>query len=105
MTLAELKTVLAGTQLPVAYQAFPADNPPAMPFIIYQETGSNNFGADNIVWHSAMRIQIDLLCQKKNKTTEALVETALTNAGIYWERESSFDDDEDYYRTTYDVEI
>ena len=105
MTLAELKTVLSGTGLPVAYLAFPADDPPAMPFVVYQEIGSDNFGADNKVWVSHMRIQIDLLCQSKNRITEGLVENALDNADIYWERESSFDDEEDYYRTMYYVEI
>lgn len=105
MTLEELKTVLSTTGLPVAYRAFPADNPPDMPFIVFQETGSDNFGADNKVWFSAMRIQIDLLCKTKSRLTEGLLENTLNNADIYWERESLFDDDEDYYRVTYDIEI
>ena len=105
MTLAELNTLLATTNLPVAYLAFPAFQAPEMPFIMYQETGSDNFGADNIVWHSAMRIQIDLMTHKKNREIEELLESTLTGAGIYWERESSYDDAEDYYRVTYDIEI
>lgn len=105
MTLAELRTILLTTNLPVAYLAFPADQAPAMPFLVYQETGSDNFGADNVVWHSAMRVQIDLLCKQKSRATEELVETTLTNAGIYWEREVDYDSDETYYRSTYDVVI
>lgn len=105
MTLEELHIVLKTTDLPVAYLAFPADKVPEMPFIVFQETGSDNFGADNRVWHSAMRIQIDLLSHKKDRTTEVLLETALDNADIYWERVAEFDDDEDCYRATYEVEI
>ncbi len=105
MTLAELYTVLSGTGLPVAYLAFSADNPPELPFIVYQETGSHNLGADNIVWHSATRIQIDLLTRTKSRATEQLLEDALNDAGIFWERESSFDSDESVYRMTYTVEI
>ena len=105
MTLAELNTVLTGTGLPVAYLAFPADSPPAMPFITYQETGSDNFGADNKVWVSHMRIQINLFTAKKSRVTEELVEAALDDADIYWERESSFEEDEDCYRIIYDIEI
>lgn len=105
MTLAELYSVLTEVKLPVAYQAFPADKAPEMPFIIYMELGSDNFGADNIVWHSATRIEIDLLCKKKNRETEILLETELTKAGIYWERESNHNDDEDCYVTTYNIEI
>ena len=105
MTLAELYTVLSSTGLPVAYLAFSADNPPELPFIVYQETGSHNLGADNIVWHSATRIQIDLLTRTKSRATEQLLEDALNDAGIFWERESSFDSDESVYRMTYTVEI
>jgi len=105
MTLAELYTVLSGTGLPVAYLAFSADNPPELPFIVYQETGSHNLGADNKVWHSATRIQIDLLSRTKSRATEQLLEDALNDAGIFWERESSYDSDEIVYRITYTVEI
>lgn len=105
MTLTELNTVLSGTGLPVAYMAFPVKAVPAMPFIVYQETGSDNFGADNTVWFSAMRIQIDLYCKVKNRVTEQLVESALTEAGIFWEREAEFDEDEAIYRSIYIVEI
>lgn len=105
MTLSELNTLLLTTGLPVAYQAFPVDHAPAMPFVVYQETGSDNFGADNIVYVSAMRIQIDLFCSKKSRFTEITLENILTGAGIFWERESGYDDTEDYFRTTYDIEI
>ena len=105
MTLEELNTVLQNTELPVAYLAFPADDVPTMPFVVYQETGSDNFGADNIVWASAMMIQIDLLCKKKSRATEELLEQTLTDAGIYWERESYHESDDDFYRTTYTCEI
>lgn len=105
MTLNEFNQLLQTTGFPVAYLAFPADEPAPMPFIVYQEVGSDNFGADNIVWNSAMRIQIDLLTAKKSRTMEETLEAVLTNAGIYWDRESGYDDGEDYFRTTYDIEI
>lgn len=105
MTLEELNTVLAATELPVAYLAFPADHAPEMPFIVYQETGSNNFGADNRVYFSGMRIQIDLLTKKKDRATEELLEGILTDAEIYWERVPEFDEDEACYRVTYEIEI
>lgn len=105
MTLEGLKTILDGTELPVAYLAFPEDQAPEMPFIVYQELGSDNMGADNIVWHSPTRVQIDLLCRRRSRTTEQTVETALTNAGIFWERDVNFDSDDDFYSTSYNAEI
>lgn len=105
MTLADFKLILDTTGLPVAYLAFPADDVPPMPFIVYQETGSHNFGADNKVWTSAMRMQVDLLTRKRNRITELLLETALDANDIYWERIPDYDEDEDYYRVTYELEI
>ena len=110
MTLSELNTLLSTvtvgqTALPVSYLAFPADQAPEMPFIVFQETGSDNFGADNIVWHSNTRIQVDLLTRNKDGTTEEALETVLTNAGIFWERVSVYENDEACYRVTYEFEI
>lgn len=105
MTLEDIHMILKSTDLPVAYLAFPADRRQAMPFIVFQETGSNNFGADNRVWHSATRVQVDLLTRHKDRATEKLLETTLTDAGIYWERVPEFDSDEDYFRVTYEIEI
>lgn len=105
MTLSEFHTLLLQTGLPVAYLAFPAEQAPAMPFVVYQETGSDNFGADNTVYVSAMKIQIDLFCSKKSRLIEATLENVLTGADIFWERESGYDDTDQFFRTTYDVEI
>lgn len=105
MTLTELKEILESTDLPVAYLAFPADAPVPMPFIVYQETGSDNMGADNRVWFSAMRVQIDLMTRRKDRATEQLLETTLNDADIFWERVPEFDSDEDFYRVTYEIVI
>lgn len=105
MTLEQLKEILESTDLPVAYLAFPADQPAPMPFIVYQETGSRNMGADNKVWFSAMRVQIDLLTRRKDRATEMLLESTLSNADIFWERVPDYDSDNDYYRVTYEIEI
>lgn len=105
MTIKELHNLLATTQLPVAYLAFPADKAAQMPFIVYQETMSNNTGADNTVWFSARHIQIDLLTRKRDLNVEAVLESVLTDNHLFWERVPEFDSDEDYYRVTYEVEI
>lgn len=105
MTLEELRTVLTGTGMPVAYLAFLAECPPEMPFLVYEENGSDNFGADNIVYASHMRVQVTLFTKLKDRATEKTVEDTLTAAGIYWERTSSYDDSESCYMAVYDIEI
>lgn len=101
INILDLGTLLQGIGIPAAHQFFPAKEAPAMPFVIYQETGSDNIGADNIVWVPARRVQLDLFCKQWDPETEHLIEQTLTDAGIYWEREPQFDEDEQYYRSTY----
>ena len=105
MTLTELKNILERTGLPVAYLAFPEEDVPPMPFITYEETGSDNFGADNKVWYSSSRIQVDLFSFKKNPAMEKNLEAVLNEAAIFWERIGEFDENEDCYRTIYEFII
>lgn len=105
MTLSDFKTILASTEYPVAYLAFPASDAPEMPFIVYEDTGSDNFGADNKVWVSGRRIQVDLFCKHKSLTSESLLESTFDSNDIYWDRVTEWDDNEAFYRTTYEVVI
>ena len=106
MTLEQLKTVLSGV-LPgkVNYYAWPEKEAPALPYILYYSTGSDYFAGDNIVYHSQRPVRIELYSRLKDLATEEAVETALTTAGLYWERDESYIDDEKVYLTVYEVEI
>lgn len=105
MILEEFVTILDGTGLPVAYLAFPEDEPATLPFIVYEEVGSDNFGADNKVWFSAARVQVDLYTRKRDRTTEQLLEHTFNENEIFWQRVPDFDEDEDYYRVVYEIVI
>lgn len=108
MTLAELNTVLRATNLPVAYVAF-ADTEsspaPSMPFITYESIASVNFIADGIVYHPVDEVEISLFSKIKDITNETNIESALATAGLFWQKESSFDEDESCFITTYTIEI
>lgn len=103
MTLAQLKTQLETSGLPVAYMVFPADEAPAMPFITFQETRTNNFGADGVVWKKISHIQIDLYTVGRDLDAEQALEEAL--AFTFWDKEQTPIDDEACYRWSYDIEI
>lgn len=105
MTLTEFNAILKTTGLPVAYLAFPAEKCPAMPFITYQETGSNNFGADGKVFQKVRTMQIDLFTKQKSPAIEDLLENALDEAGIFWNKYQTVEDTESCQRYTYETEI
>ena len=105
MTQKEFGAVLAASGYPVTYLAFPADQCPSMPFITFQEIGSNNVGADGIVYKKVKIYQVDLLTKDKDETAEAALEAAFEQAGMFWNKYQTIDDTEACQRYTYTIEV
>lgn len=104
MTLDELKTILNAVY-PTAYWSYPEGIAPALPYITFFENSSDNFGADNIVYHHFKNVSVELYTKKKDPTAEQNVESALKAAGLYWEKTETHLDDEDVYEVIYDLEV
>lgn len=105
MTLAEVKTVLEGTGLPVAYRAFPEGDAPALPFVCYHSPYTNNFAADGVAYATINHINVELYTQVKDPTTEGKVEAALTGAGIYWEKSETYLEAEKCFQILFEIEV
>ncbi len=105
MTIADLKTILASTGLPVAYLKFPADDEQDLPVICFRETGTNNFAADDKVFQKISDFDIELYTTFKSPATEALVEQALADASIVWEKTEEYLDTEKCYEIIYEIEV
>ena len=101
--LEEIGEVLASTGLPVAYAHFPEDDPPDLPFLVYQFAYTNNFAADGVTYAGFDHIQIDLFSRFKDTDAEDRVEKALSS--YFWEKEEEYNDAEDAYRVTYEIEV
>lgn len=104
MTLDDLYGILK-TVYPTAYWSFPENEAPPLPYIVYFEEASDNFGADNIVYHPVKVVAVELLTKRKDPTAEASVEAAFAQAGLYWEKTSAHLDDEDAFETIYTLEV
>lgn len=102
MTLKEIKELLEASGYPVAYEHFEETEVPSMPFICYAEVGSNNFGADGVVYQPIKRIEVQLFTKKKDIEAEGKVEEALSS--LFWQKDIEFSDDELCYRTIYTLE-
>lgn len=105
MTLEQVKTILSGTGLPVAYYQFPEGQAPALPWIVYYEASSNNFAADGIAYAEIKHIVVELYSRYKEPQTEAALQTALTGAGLFWQKNETWLQDELCYMITYDMEV
>ena len=108
MSLEELYIVLTGItgySNKVVYYAWPEGEAPALPFICYVENASNNFIADGKVYLTINSVDIELYTKHKSLTDESLVETALGNAGIVWQKTEQYLTDEQCYEVIYTVEV
>lgn len=104
MTLSDLNTTLSSV-FPTAYWSFPEQKAPPMPYLVYFQTNTDNFGADNKVYHERRRVSIELLTRIKDPTAESAVEAALDAKEIFWNKTETHLDDEDAYEVIYDVEV
>lgn len=101
MTLAELKTQLETTGIPVAYNVFKA--PQAPPYICYIVTSSDNTLADGHVYNRSDNVQIELYTRFKDSAVENKVEGVLLE--FSWEKDETPLEDEDVYLVAYQIQI
>ena len=108
MTLTELNTALqsiTGFEKKVAYRAFPVGKAPKLPFICYLATSTDNFDADNKVYHVLQGVDIELYTKTKSENTEALIEAKLEELGLVWDKYEEWLDSEECYEIIYSVTL
>lgn len=105
MTYKEVYTMLSGAGVPVAYNAFPTDNPKAPPYICYLWTGSNDFAADDTNYQAIRPVQIELYTNDKDFELEAAVEAVLKANSLPFTRDETYLDSERMYMIVFRTEI
>lgn len=108
MKIANVKEILEsidGFENKVAFYEFPEELVPPLPFIVFMCTDDNNFAADGIVYHSFTNYAVELYTKYKDEEIEERVEKTLTENGIYYNKETTFLDDEKVWLILYEMEI
>ena len=108
MTLSEIKTMLEsidGFEDKVAYREFPVKQAPALPFICYLCTSTDNFVADNQVYAVIQEIDIELYSRNKDIVSEAAIEAKLNENNIVWEKYEEYISSEKVYEIVYTITI
>lgn len=101
MDEATLFQLLKTTGLPVAYHHFTSS--PTPPYIVYLFSYSSNFGADNKVYDAEKNFQVELYSKTKDPAKERLVEDALDNADVYWEKTETYIESEGLFQILYEI--
>lgn len=96
---------ISGFKDKVAYRMFPVGAAPALPFIVYYSQGTDNAFGDNQTYHVVEDINICLYSANKDTTSESLIETALNNANIPWNKSEVYIDTEECFEITYAITL
>lgn len=108
MTLSDLYNLLNSIEAftgKVAYRAFPEGHAPALPYICYLATQTNNFKADNKVYKVVQGVDVELYTRTKDLTAEETLETAFNDNDIVWEKYEDYIEDDKVYQITYELEV
>lgn len=93
------------TVFPTAYLDFPEEEKPEPPYICYYDTGTDNFVADNKVYHIVLAVNVELFTKQKDEAAEAAVEAVLDALDLPWEKTPEFLEDENIFLVTYTMEV
>lgn len=105
MTLTQLQQALKTTGLPVAYGYFDKADDPQLPCITFELAYTSNFLADRIVYHEIQNVDIFLYTTYKDEAAEALVQNALNDAQIFWDKTETYLPEQKVYQILYEVKI
>lgn len=105
MTYRELQDLLeTGAEIPFAFHHW--ERPPAMPFGVYFDDSTDNFGADGIAYHVVRRFNIELYTRQRDPELEAQIEAVLDGAGLFWDKTATYlGDTERAYQISYEIEV
>ena len=105
MNYEQICEMMQETGLPFAYHHFAEGEAPKPPFLLFLTKGEYTFGADNIMYHSFKRLNIELYTDEKSPDTEKAVEDILTSHGIYYSKSETYIESERLYEVLYEMEV
>ena len=105
MTYKEIASMIAGINLPYAYDHFGEGNASPPPFICFYFDGSADLAADNVNFLRIRPLIVELYTDNKDITTEEKVEAALNAAGLVYSRSEVYIDTERMYEVTFTTSV
>ena len=103
MTLKELKTRCENAGFKYAYGLFKQPTEP--PHLIAISTATENFMADNVVYHKDISIQLDYTYTEKNLDEQEKIENEILGDIAWNKTEETYLQDEDVWQVSYFFEI
>lgn len=105
VTFDEINDMMREIGLPYAYHHFAEGESPNPPFSIFLSPSEHTFSADNVMYHSFKRLDIELYTDKKNPELERQVEEALRVYRIFYTKTETWIESEKLYEILYEMEV
>lgn len=105
MKFEDLKKVLELTGLEVGYHHWETGQVPQLPYILYLDSGSDNFRADNQVYYGIKNIRVELYSNLKNIREEKKLEKILNDHKLPFDNYESYIESEKMYLKAYEIQL
>lgn len=105
MTYEEICKMIQETGLTFAYHHFAEGESPEPPFLIFLSSGENTFSADNYMYFSFKKLNIELYTDRKSPETEKIVEEILKKHQIFYNKSEIWIESERLYEVLYEMEV
>lgn len=105
MTHDDVLALLEAMGIPYAYDHFAEGESPDPPFICFLYPAEEEFGADNIVYHTFNQLDIEVYTDLKDPELEARVEAVLTAHEIFYHKSEVWIEDEKMYEVLYEMTV
>ena len=105
MTYEEINEMMQEIGLPFAYHHFAEGESPNPPFLLFLSPREHTFGADNLMYHSFKKLDIELYTDEKSPETEERVEEILRQHHIFYNKSEVWIESERLYEVFYETEV
>lgn len=96
--------MLKTLNLPVAYHHFSSSQ--TLPFVVFIETGTDNYYAENTVYAEIKNYDIELYFKTKDPSLEKRIERVLIDHGLTWESsQDTWLESENAYQKIYEIGV
>ncbi len=105
MTYEQIAAVMEETGLPFAYHHFAEGESPKPPFLLFLSPGEHGFSADNRMYFSFKKLNIELYTDRKNPELETELEQVLDRHNIFYLKTEAWISSEKMYEVLYETEV
>lgn len=105
MTHEEVVAMVEEMGIPSAYDHFAEGESPDPPFICFLYPKAEEFGADNIVYHSFNQLDIEVYTDLKDPMLEAKVEEVLSAHELFYHKSEVWIEEEKLYEVLYELTV